>query len=310
MGTDKRVQILLSTYNGETYLRAQLESFLDLENINSCRILIRDDGSTDGTRNILEEYRTKSNFQIVCGKNWGTTKSYEWLIRNSDPSCDYFAFSDQDDVWLPQKLSIAIEALEQLSGQTPALFGSRTCVTDQALHPIGVSVPLKRGTSFYNAMVQNVLPGHTQVFNRALWTLLAERGLYGAHVVDWWVYLAASGLGKVVFSNAVTVLHRQHDSNSIGYRVGALRGLQKKLIYLIQGKGNSISLQLSAFLKCYGDILPAAYQDEVRAYLEGLTTISARLKYLRHSQVFRQESGEDVAFRLLYLLGKYNLQWQ
>lgn len=308
METGKHVQILLSTYNGESYLKEQLESILALERSVPYSVLIRDDGSTDGTKQILEEYRVKYGFQIAYGRNWGTTKSYEWLIRNSDPNCDYFAFSDQDDVWLPNKLTIAVIHLAQIEPQTPALFASRTCITDQNLHPIGISALPSRGISFYNAMVQNILPGHTQVFNRSLRILLAERGVSGAHVIDWWMYLVASSLGQITFSDTVSVLHRQHTNNSIGYRVGFLNSLQRRLTYLTHGKAPAISSQLCAFWGQYGDLLPSSYRDEVWMYLEGLSSFSSRRKYLHRSNVFRQKKAEDIVFRLLYLLGIYNFK--
>ncbi|MBM6974900.1 glycosyltransferase [Intestinimonas butyriciproducens] len=307
MGTGDKIQILLSTYNGEAFLRQQLDSYLNMKGFERCCVLIRDDGSTDTTRLILKEYEVKYGFQIEYGNNLGTTQSYEWLIRHSDPNCDFFALSDQDDVWLTDKISIAIGCIKNIPAQIPTLFASRSCITDQELHVIGYSILPKRGISFYNAMVQNVLPGHTQVLNRPLRSLLAERGLDGAHVVDWWIYLTASAIGKVVYSDTPTVLHRQHGDNSVGYRLGVLKGLQKKIAYIIEGKGNSISLQLNAFSEKYGDLLPAEYKSELDRYLSGLRGVRKRSEYLRHSCIFRQNAVEDIAFHILYLFGKYNI---
>lgn len=305
--TDKNVQILLSTYNGEAFLREQLDSYLNLEGFENCCVLIRDDGSTDDTRQILKEYADRHGFQVEYGENLGTTKSYEWLIRHSSCKCDFFALSDQDDVWLPNKISDAITCMEKIPMQIPILFATRSCITDRELHPIGYSILPKRGISFYNAMVQNVLPGHTQVLNRSLKNLLSERGLTGAHVVDWWIYLTASATGEVVYSDIPTVLHRQHGNNSVGYGLGILQSIHKKIKYVIQGKGNAISLQLNEFLQKYGDILPTEYRTELERYLCGLHGPLRRLDYLRHSRVFRQKITEDKLFYILYLLGKYNI---
>lgn len=305
--TDKRVQILLSTYNGEKYLREQLDSYLTQTCAQQIRVLVRDDGSTDGTAEILREYAAAHGFEVVFGENLGVNGSYQWLIAHSSCDCDYFAFSDQDDVWLPEKLSSAISALDGCLPEKPALFASRTQVTDASLKPIGVSALPARGVSFYNAMVQNVLPGHTQVFNRALQDVLCAHGCLEAHVVDWWLYLTASAVGEVVFSETGQVFHRQHEDNSVGYRLAFFSNLMQRVRALRQGKGNAISRQLLAFRRSWGDALPKEYAQELGDYLDSLGSFFSRSAYLRRSRVFRQKPMEDRAFRLLYLLGKYNL---
>lgn len=307
METGKKVQILLSTYNGERYLREQLDSYLTLNNFKDCTVLIRDDGSTDGTWSILEEYREKCGFQVERGEHKGTNASYQWLLENSDPTCRFFAFSDQDDVWLPQKLSHAVEELERLPQGKRLLFASRSQITDEALRPTGTSCDPMRGVSFFNAMVQNVLPGHTQVFNAKLRDDLCQHGILKAHVVDWWVYLVAAARGEIVFSQTCDVLHRQHGDNAVGYKLGAISSLQRKLEYIRQGKGNAISQQLQAFSQIYDGELPEEYGQELANYLWGFGSLSKRLGYLRKSRVYRQKKSEDWKFRLLYALGKYDL---
>lgn len=156
-------------------------------------------------------------------------------------------------------------------------------------------------------MIQNVLPGHTQVFNSQLRDELRDHGILEAHVVDWWAYLTASARGKIIFSEEYQVLHRQHSRNAVGYQLGAFKRFWKKLSYLRSGKGNAISRQLKAFAKIYNNELPQEYQQELNNYLEGLGNFSCRLNYLKKSRVYRQEKKEDWKFRLLYLVGKYDL---
>jgi len=307
MGTGKRIQILLSTYNGKKYLREQLDSYYQQDCLDQIKILIRDDGSSDGTQEILREYAQREELEVEFGEHLGTNGSYQWLIQHSDPECGYFAFSDQDDVWLPHKLTLALEALKQYPQEELLLFASRSRIVDETLHEIGCSSLPARGISFYNAMVQNVLPGHTQVFNVALRDDLWRHGIMEAHVVDWWLYLVASAKGKVVFSEECSVLHRQHSSNAVGYRLGVLGGLKKKLHYIREGKGNAISQQLNAFFAAYEKELSAQYREEILQYLEGLGTLPGRIRYLRHSRLYRQKRVEDFAFRALYLFGKYDL---
>ena len=103
------------------------------------------------------------------------------------------------------------------------------------------------------------------------------------------------------------MLHRQHHTTAVGYRIGILSGLRRKLEYIWHGKGNAISQQLQAFLQVYGGELSEEYRRELAGYLAGLGSFSQREKYLRHSQVYRQKRSEDWKFRILYLMGKYDL---
>lgn len=306
METDKLVQILLSTYNGEKYLREQLNSYLKLDGFEQCCVLIRDDGSTDGTREILREYEQKYGFEVFYGENLGVTGSYQWLLEHCNPSCEYFALSDQDDVWMPHKLKIALPLLAQQSSEIPVLFASRSCITNAELKPIGYSIAPKRGISFFNAMVQNVLPGHTQILNRKLCMILAEKGMENAHVVDWWIYLVASAIGEVVFSDQITVLHRQHGENAVGYRLMFLDGFLKRLSDIRKGKGNSISVQLFSFYEKYQQDIPEKYVSEISHYLYS-DSLYYRFKYILNRCVYRQKKWEDNLFAILYLLGKYRL---
>ena len=105
----KKIEILLSTYNGEKYLREQLDSFISLENYSDVKVLIRDDGSTDSTRAILEEYRIQHGFEVILGDNIGLNASMHLLMLAADRECEYFAFSDQDDSRWDKQVSLATQ---------------------------------------------------------------------------------------------------------------------------------------------------------------------------------------------------------
>ena len=288
-------------------MREQLDSFLALKNFSDCCVLVRDDGSTDGTREILLEYTKLESFEVVFGTNLGITQSYFWLLQHSNPQCEYFAFSDQDDVWLPDKLSKAVASLSAYPEETAALFGSQSYIMDANLQPIGKTFFPIRGVGFYNALIQNVLPGHTQVFNRVLREYLINFDFGKAECIDWWTYLLASALGVVVFEPSCTVLHRQHENNAVGYQLHVFGNVVKRLLYIHDGKGNKISRQIYAFYQNFRDRMPEEYRTEVERYLSGLTNVWSRLQYLKCCRVYRQQQSDDWKFRVLYLLGKYNL---
>lgn len=302
----KRFQILLSTFNGEQYLRDQLDSYLQLDNVEQCCVLIRDDGSSDSTPEILQEYSVNYGFLIEYGQNRGITESYLWLLQNRDMSCDYFAFSDQDDVWLPPKLCIAMNMMEKLPPDRPVLFGSLSHIVDRELQDLGSSTFPTRGISYFNAMIQNVIPGHTQVINNCLADLLLERGFADIHVIDWWFYLVASSVGTVLFYQEYTVLHRQHGNNAVGVQKALLPNLLRRLQYIREGRGNAFSRQLWSFYQRYCDLLSQEYLDETTRFFSHMGSFFSRERYLSHCRVYRQGRGENLLFRMLYLLGKYN----
>ncbi len=303
----KNVQILLSTYNGERYLHQQLDSFLALDGFEQVKVLIRDDGSTDSTRDILFAYRDRYGFEVVTGPNLGINASLQQLFALCDTNCSYFAISDQDDIWLPFKIRLALSMLEQESADLPLLFASRSQIVDANLSYLGETLYPHRGVSFYNAMAQNVLPGHTQVFNRAMLELVKEYPADMVNVIDWWMYLVAAGLGKVLWTPEATVLHRQHGHNSVGYDTGFLQKTAHRLQRLKEGRGSQLSIQLLGFYNRYRSCLPELYQTELRNYFVMSRNVITRLRFIMGTRIFRQTNLETLIFKGLYLLGKYNI---
>ena len=307
----KRIQILLSAYNGEAHIRDQLDSYTRLDCFDEVKVLIRDDGSTDGTRAILAEYAEKYGFEVIEGENIGLNASMHALVQRCDLECDYFAFSDQDDVWLPDKLSRARDTLDKMSGEceagTPLLYCACSSVTDADLNITGHTLIPKRKLSFYNAMIQNVCVGHTQVASKELIKLLRLHFSKDIYVFDSWVYLVASAFGRVHYDKKPTTLYRQHGSNTIGYKSGFANFLMR-VKRLKKGKSRYYSCQLRAFYDCYGDMLPAEIKKEVEKYFSKQKGPFKRLGYIFTTKMYRQTRSEGVVFRLMYLFGKYNLK--
>lgn len=309
MQTDrKRIQVLLSTYNGAPYLREQLDSFLYQENFRHIKVLIRDDGSTDETPDILQEYSLKSGFEVVVGENIGVNASYRWLLQHSDPYCDYYAFSDQDDVWLQNKMSLSEQKLDQYGNrEKPLLFFTLSQISDSDLAFLGISMFPSRGGSFYNAMVQNVCPGHTQVFNRSLRELLLQSPAIGIQVFDWWNYLLASSAGEILFEPVATVLHRQHGKNAVGYELRFFSKLCRRLKRLSTQDSSALSVQLKVFAQTYSEIIPMEHYVEINRFLDSQGTILGRLNYILKSKFYRQSLLDTYAVKLLYVIGKYKI---
>ena len=170
------VAILLATYNGEKYLQAQLDSLVT-QSHSDWVLLWRDDGSTDGTRAVMQRFNATigaARCIEITGTDGriGATASFMTLLR---AAADYplVAFADQDDVWLPEKLARAVAGLDAVTDSEPGLDRARHLVVDAELHPRGELFRLRRPPGFPDALVQNVVTGCTAMLNRTAATLIA-----------------------------------------------------------------------------------------------------------------------------------------
>ena len=217
-----KVLILLSTYNGELYIREQIESLLNQKGVD-ITILVRDDQSNDRTVEILQEFEKKTGkIILIKGTNCGACNSFLKLMEEASKSINsynYFAFCDQDDVWLEDKLMAAIEILENSKNKNiPSLYMSAYQMVDVDLKEIKTPVrtPL---LSVPTALASNCATGCTMVFNSVL--LADVIGYRGEDILmhDYWTYLVCLVKGGCVYYDPIPhILYRQHGNNVIGGR--------------------------------------------------------------------------------------------
>lgn len=159
------IQVLMSTYNGEKYLIQQVESILNQQNVD-VHLLIRDDGSTDGSINVIQQLKEKYNSRIdyYKGKNVGYKKSFLDLTKKTKKDFDYFAFADQDDYWMPQKLESALAHL-MLNTDKVQLYASTVIIADENLNYLYKKDISDFINSFGSSLSRIRLAGCTYVFN-------------------------------------------------------------------------------------------------------------------------------------------------
>ena len=296
------VEVLMSTYNGECYLREQIESILDQEGVE-VRLVVRDDGSTDGTREILSGYADDARVSVRCGENLGLPWSFFRLIEDSGADANYWALADQDDVWLPGKLARAVNHLKDLEG--PALYCSRVLIVDASLSPLGPHPLPRRGPSFPNALVQNIATGCTMVLNRRARATLVRRWPDYAVMHDAWLYLVVSGVGRVVYDPEVGVLYRQHPGNVVGIgrgRVNRLAGRIRR--QLTPGGAGAHGRQNAELLRTHVDLLRPDAVEGLRRFLDSRATFGGRARYAVTGGAHRQTRGSNMVMRVLHALGR------
>ncbi|HEX2094146.1 MAG TPA: glycosyltransferase [Longimicrobiaceae bacterium] len=294
------VQILLSTYNGQAFLLPLLRS-LDEQTYPHLDLLVRDDGSTDGTLTLLQEHTGRVPMELRPGLHLGLPDTYFQLLRESREDADLFAFCDQDDVWMPDKISRAVEALSRTDPTAPAMYCGRTRYVDRSLRPLGMSELPRHPLSFRNALVQNVASGCTIVMNRAARDLLAESTPEGVFMHDAWTYLVVAAFGTVLYDPVPAVLYRQHGANTIGRPQGWLGRLAQLARH---GWTWPHFLQAVHFQRIYGSRLQGEDRRALDRLLESRTNLCARVRYALSADVHRSKLSDDLAFRLLFVLAR------
>ncbi len=205
------ISVVMATFNGERYLRQQLDSILQ-QTVSPKEIIIVDDGSTDSTLTILKEYTADSRFRLLVNEqNMGYIKSFEKGMLEA--SCPYIALSDQDDIWLPHKL----ETLAANMQDHIAVYSDSMLVDKNGISLNKKMSDLKNQLTYNNCLMYTIgawAPGHAMLFRKELVDQCKPFPTLVTH--DFWLGFVASCNGGIFYVNEVLVHYRQHASNAIG----------------------------------------------------------------------------------------------
>lgn len=303
------VCVMLSAYNGENYINEQIDSILSQQNVNVL-LYIRDDGSTDKTWEIISHFaHTYKNVRILKGENVGWEKSFLKLV-DSAPNADLYAFSDQDDAWLPDKLERAYQTIQNEKNSI-VLYGSNVWVTDEKLNkkctycPEGVDV-LNR--PFIQRLDRCDMPGGlTYVFTPSVRRLLQRWPNNGAFGHDYICYMLCTLFGRVIYDPTPTVLYRQHQNNQIGAPKGFGWWLKCKLHRLCSPENPDRSIFSENVLKLYPNELASVPDTEHLLKKISLypKDINCKLYLLVLPQLKRKNALDTLFLKLRILWNKW-----
>lgn len=216
-----KVNILLSTYNGERFLAEQIKSIQE-QTYSDWSLLIRDDGSKDQTREIIQNFINQDerirfiNADEVV--NLGVIKSFYTLLHYEE--ADYYFFSDQDDIWLPDKLQTSLDQAQHYSNQEPLMIYMDLKVVNQDLEVMTESMIRTQShhanTELVQELTENTVTGGVSMINHALAKLWTQTDDIIMH--DWYLALLATAFGKLVYIDQAGELYRQHTDNVLGAR--------------------------------------------------------------------------------------------
>lgn len=296
-----RVEVLMSTFNGARYVREQVDSILAQQHAD-LRLVVRDDGSDDGTLDVLSSVRD-ARLVVRRGDNLGLPAAFFHLLDDSSEDADLWALADQDDVWLPHKLDRAVARLSVLRG--PALYCARVSVVSAALLPLYLHELPWRGPSFANALVQNVALGCTVVVNREARDLLRGRWPRECVMHDAWAYLVVAGCGTVVYDPEPVVLYRQHGRNAVGMGRGPVSRFAGRVRRQVSpGGAGKHGRQNAELLRMHGPRLGPDQAALLAAVLEVREAPVRRAVSAARGLQHRQTRGSDAVRRLLEASGR------
>lgn len=289
--SQEHVAILLGTKDGERFLGEQLQSYVAQSHAD-WSLHVSDDGSSDATRDVVTAFAETRPACVTLrdGPCQGFSRNFMSLARDPSLQADYFAFSDQDDIWYPDKLERALGYLRTVSESTPAMYCSRTELVDERRRHLGFSPLFVRPPAFRNALVQNIGGGNTMVFNAAAKRLLEATGHVEIVSHDWWVYQVVSAVGGAVFYDSQPSMeYRQHDDNVLGSN-STMRARIARLRMMMQGRlvaWNDLNIAALDALRAYLHPGSMATLDNFKASREASWALT-RLFYLRRSGIYRQ----------------------
>lgn len=298
----KKVQVLLSSYNGEKYIEEQIDSIFNQSGVE-VHCLVRDDGSTDSTPDIIFNCQKKYvNLDFIKENNIGYKASFMRLIQMSDQH-EYYAFADQDDVWQPEKLLKAIESIEDIEDKCPIMYCSNCIVVDSNLNYLGMLhvdediIPSNK----IKALVQGFAHGCTIVLNSEARNSILKYKPQQEYAHDFWIPIIIMLMGKIVYDKNSYIFYRQHGDNCFG----STRSIKKMIETRLKIKDNYYSNMIMEILNGYQDVLKPEDKLMLKKILEYKYTLYNKFKLLSNMQLTRNTLRGTLFLKILVITSKF-----
>ncbi|MGK3114167.1 glycosyltransferase family 2 protein [Candidatus Pantoea formicae] len=310
MMSDKgTISILMGTYNGEKYIEQQLQSIAD-QTYKNWKLIVSDDGSTDRTCELVEKFsRNYPDNKVVLlrGPGKGFAANFFSLLNRNNIDSEFYAFCDQDDIWIEGKLEVAVNKLtsEICSLNKYRLYGSRTKLIDSNEVCIGFSPCFSKAFHFRNALLQSYAGGNTMVFNRDLKELF-ETLPTDLKIVshDWILYIICSAMnGTVIYDKQPNILYRQHDQNLVGSNTGMMSKFTR-FNRLFAGEFKSWSKMNCVALECIKEKMPIENKLDYERFNALNSGLLNRVSNFIIGGFYRQSFIETCAFFIMNVFRK------
>lgn len=302
-----KVAVMMSTYNGEKYLKEQVNSILEQENVE-VDLFVRDDGSIDNTKELLLEFMKNRKIHVCFGENYGVGNSFMELIYSVPENYDYYALSDQDDIWKYNKLCNGIDLLKKYGN---SLYASNQECVDSYGNSIGkrYSDDEKIDLDPNSIVLRNKLAGCTMIFPKSFFCLLVSKQnrpnteLLNTRIHDVWIAIVASIHQGIYYDKNSYIEYRQHANNVVGaYEDTCLKDLTKKIKKIFsKGERNGRSKLAREIIVRF----PAnsICHDKLFVCMASQDSFSARITLLNHIRFIKTNSKETslgLALKIIF----------
>lgn len=304
-----KVCVVMSTYNGERFLKEQLESIFSQNGVDVF-VFVRDDGSQDKSISILDQFDDSRLSYEVC-ENCGAKISFLRALADS-PDADYYAFADQDDVWDTDKLISAVNMIKKSEIEfpdKPVLYSGRTRLVDQDLNPINISNSSKHKNKIINPFLRGQTlssAGCTMVFNRNLKMLASSYLPTVFPMHDAWMNLLCLATGGVVLYDPVPhISYRQHGNNVVGGKRGLISSIKRRISFNRRmGKCYHTKMYKELYDN-FNSFMPAENIERYKFVISYKDGWKSRLKLLSDKDFFRGDNKYKFETRLLVFFNCY-----
>lgn len=296
------ISVLMSTYNGGRYLRQQIDSILQQEGVE-VHLLVRDDGSTDNTLDILKSYAQKGQLKWYQGENLKSARSFLRLLKDSE-KCDYYAFADQDDYWEVEKLRVAVERLQDYKEDTYALYLAQPQAADPNLNPLP-TIQFKPLNTFGESLVYRFAMGCTMVMNNKLREVINSYEPQYPCMHDIWIYTIAHAIGsKVIWDNQPHTLNRQHGNNVVGLGEGFCKKWSARLKRLCDKEEERFH-QNTEIRNAFRHLMPPENKITIDTFVHAKHSLGNRLKLVLSPEYRCSNSTTYTLFLLSAILNRF-----
>lgn len=307
-----KVIVLLSSYNGAKYIEEQIKSILEQKYVN-VELIIRDDGSNDGTVELLMQYAKLRNITVLTESNVGFVNSFLKLMEFA-PDSDYYALADQDDIWYPDKLHRAVTLINSINQNIPILYGANQNYVDKDGNFIGLhfTKDMNKFTSIMNLVYGNYICGCTMVFNKLLLEKLLQqtksKEIAYHRVHDTWMILIAKIYGSFIYDEVPVMDFRRHENNASqganGINLKGVKLYTTRISNFFKGKPpkSRASYTAKILLDSFSNILPAKIKEELTLLIQYKHKINIKVKMLVHIKDFNKTADSNFIYFMKILL--------
>lgn len=296
----------MSTFNGEKFIVEQLDSILNQKGVDM-KLLIRDDGSTDKTLTIISDYidRYPDLIILIKGNNIGWRKSFFELAEYAAQNLRdyyYFAFADQDDIWMPDKLSRAVDCIK-CHDSGIALYCSNFHYYENGInHGLGRDESLT--PSAKKCLIRNLGLGCSEVMNRNLLLAFTKERPKMEMAHDEWAYLVANLCGHMFLDKESRILYRQHSGNQVGIRRSFLQIWKRRLRTLGKSlKTHPKETAAKEMIRIHGNLMTHEAMEAAIKLATYRGSISSMLNLLRDKDYTFDRRNSDFWLKLKILFG-------